>query len=97
MEASQFICYSVSQLQRRKTILYVTCQMCAQESSPSLSHPSLPADFQKLWKDRKNLTWLLFFYWGIFTFVNYFHLDSFFLSFERYLLIKICQWKCGIF
>lgn len=80
MEASQFICYSVSQLQRKKTILYVTCQMCAQESSPSLSHPFLPTDFQKLWKDRKNLTWLFFLLGDI-----YFRK---LLSFKKYLLIQ---------
>lgn len=55
MEASHFICYSVSQLQRRKPILYVTCQICAQESSQSLSHSLLPSDFQKLWEYLKNL------------------------------------------
>lgn len=48
MEASQFICHRASLLRRRKPILCVTCQVCAQESSQSLSFSFLPSDFQKL-------------------------------------------------
>lgn len=55
MEASQFICCSVSQLQRGKIIFYVICQICAQEPSRSLSHCCLPSDFQKLSEYLKNL------------------------------------------
>lgn len=93
MEASQFICYSVSQLQRRKPILYVTCQICAQESSQSLSHSFLPSDFQKLWKYLKNLT-RLYFLQRIFLFS--FCRIPFIPSFKTYLRSKFGIRSCSV-
>lgn len=47
--------FSVGLPRRRNPRQDVTCQGCAQDSSPSLSQSFLPSDFQKLWEGSRQL------------------------------------------